>query len=97
MKEDRRADGHDRIMAAERSMRSMWDVNSPDEASFGTRCSSRTGECSNSVDTTFFSTSNGLSELMLLLISSRDGCCAEGGVAIVPSKCVRWKVQRVPV
>ena len=54
MKEDWMEGGRDRIMAAERSMGSVWDVNA-DEASLGTRCSSRTGECSNNVDTAFFS------------------------------------------
>lgn len=55
-----------------------------DEASLGTRCSSRTGERSNSVDTTVFNTLHPSSEV-LLWISSRDGSCTEDEAAIVRS------------
>ena len=65
-----------------------------DEASFGTRCSSRTGECSNSVDTTVFSMLSPSSELRLW-ISSGDGSCTGDEVAIVRRSVRNGRCQEV--
>ena len=53
-----------------------------EETSSGTRCSWRTSECSNSIDTAFFSALHPSSEV-LLWISSRDGIWTEGEAAIL--------------
>ena len=80
MKVDWRIGGHDWIIAADRSTRSVYDVIAGEiEASFGTRWSSRTGECSNRVDTTFLSALS-LPSGVPLWRSSRGGSCTDDEV-----------------
>ena len=62
---------------------------------FGTRWSSRTGECSNSVDTTVSSALHPSSEV-LLWISLRDGSCTGGGATMIGDRSVESRELKRP-